>query len=149
MLRKHFQLPNSLSTPEVPFTMEISFINLTHQPNVIKLLCLQLTYSHTKLECLSRESLPSLTQYLQVRQGAYLSEAPSKCSIIGQAASIALKYQTKQERPARYKHSSFLSKLINYGCKKFYDIDTLAQCDKILHFLNLLIFILSQIFPLQ
>jgi hypothetical protein len=36
-----------------------------------------------KLECLSLASLSSLALCLQVRQGAYLSKAPSKCSIIG------------------------------------------------------------------
>ncbi len=75
-----------------------------------------------KLECLSLASLSSLAQYLQVRQGAYLSKAPSKCSIIGETLNIKIKYLTQLESTARDKHSSLLRKFVNYGRKKFYNI---------------------------
>ncbi len=94
----------------------------TQGPNVIGLFCLYFTNFLNKLECLSLASLSSLTQCLLVRQGTYLSKAPSKCSIIGQALSINLKQKTKLERPVRNKHSSLLRKFRNHGQKKFYNI---------------------------
>ncbi len=58
---------------------------------------------------------------LQVKQGAYLSKAPSKCSTIGSALSINLKYSTTLGRTAKDKHSSILRKFVNCGRKKFYN----------------------------
>ncbi len=34
-------------------------------------------------------------------------------------SSLACRHQTRLERPARYKHSSLLRTIVNYGCKQF------------------------------
>jgi hypothetical protein len=50
--------------------------------------------------------------------GAYLKEAPFKCSDVGKA--LGLTHQLV--RPAIERHSSLLLKFVDYGCKKFYKI---------------------------
>ncbi len=57
------------------------------------------------------------------KAGAYQSEAPFRCSNLGQAPGSTRKHKTKLERLARDKHSSLLRKFVNYGNKKFYNID--------------------------
>ena len=56
-----------------------------------------------------------------VQAGAYLSEAPFRCSTLGQARSHTHKHQTRLKRLPRDKHSSLLGKSVNYGRNKFYD----------------------------
>ncbi len=54
------------------------------------------------------------------KAGAYPSEAPFRCSTLGQVPGLTRKHQTRLERLARDKHSSLIRKSVNYGCKKFY-----------------------------
>ncbi len=74
-----------------------------------------------KQECLSLASLSSLVQCQRVRPEPYLSEAPFRCSTLGQAPSLTNKDQARLERLAIDKHSRLLRKFINYGRNKFYD----------------------------
>ncbi len=57
---------------------------------------------------------------------AYPSEAPFRCSTLGQAPELNHTYQTRLQRLSRAKHSSLLRKSVNYGCKKFYRIGPLT-----------------------
>ncbi len=56
------------------------------------------------------------------KAGAYPSEAPFKCSTLGQAPGLAHEHSTRLERLAKDKHSSLLRKSVNYVRKKFYRI---------------------------
>jgi len=53
------------------------------------------------------------------KAGAYLNEAPLRCSTLGCAPSLTHQHETKLERPARDKHSSLLDTFVNYRCKRF------------------------------
>ncbi len=53
----------------------------------------------------------------QFTAGAYPSEAPFRCSTLGQAPGLTHKHQTRLERLAKDKHSSLLRKSVNYGRK--------------------------------
>ncbi len=55
------------------------------------------------------------------KAGAYLSGASEKC-FTRVCSGITRKHKTRLERLARDKRSCLLQKLINYGCKKFYNI---------------------------
>ncbi len=63
--------------------------------------------------------------------GAYPSEAPFRCSTLGQAPGTH-KHQTRLEGPARNKHSNILRTFVNYRCKKCYRIGPSCQSYKIL-----------------
>ncbi len=51
---------------------------------------------------------------------AYPSDAPFRCSTLGQAPGLTHKHQTRLESLDRDKHSSLLLTFVNYGCKKFW-----------------------------
>jgi hypothetical protein len=44
---------------------------------------------------------------------AYPSEAPFRCSTLGQALGLTHKYSNRLERPARDKHSSLFQTFVN------------------------------------
>ncbi len=52
---------------------------------------------------------------------AYPSEAPFKCSTLGQVPGISCKHKTSLERIARDKFFSLLQKIVNYGCNFLQD----------------------------
>ncbi len=52
------------------------------------------------------------------KAGAYPSEAPFKCSTLGQFPGLTHKHQTRLEKLTRDKHSSLLRKYINYSRNK-------------------------------
>ncbi len=53
------------------------------------------------------------------RATTYLSEAPFRCSNIGQTPDLIHKHWTIPEKLARDKHASLLLKFVNYVPKKF------------------------------
>jgi hypothetical protein len=56
---------------------------------------------------------------------AYLSEAPFRCSTLGQAPGLTYKYYTGLERPAKDKHSTLLRLFLNYGYR---NVCSIAPC---------------------
>ena len=65
---------------------------------------------------------------------AYPSEAPFRCSTLGQAPGLTLKHQT---RLAKDKHSILLRESVNYGCKKLYSTGPWYRITMILDILTL------------
>ncbi len=59
--------------------------------------------------------------------GFHPSDAPFRCSTLGQAPGLTHKHQT---RLARDKHSSLLQKSVNYDRKKFYSTGPWGQSHK-------------------
>jgi hypothetical protein len=57
------------------------------------------------------------------KAGATPSEPTLRFSTLGQAPSLTIKYYTRLKRPARDKHSSLSQIFVNYGRKKFYNIN--------------------------
>ncbi len=47
-----------------------------------------------------------------------------KCASLTQALALKLKHWTRLEKIAKDKPSSLLRKFVNYGRKKFYNVDT-------------------------
>ncbi len=63
------------------------------------------------------------------KAGAYLSEAPFRCSTLGLAPGLTPKHYTRLETHARGKHSCLLQKSVNYGHEKLYS--TSPRCQKV------------------
>jgi hypothetical protein len=74
------------------------------------------------------------------KAGAYPSQAPFRCSTLGEAHCPTHKHLAGLERDKR---SSLLQKFVNYGRKKFYKIGPWAQCYKTFFVRNLRIFVIS------
>ncbi len=76
-----------------------------------------------------------------------------KCYKTFYGSGLTRNYQTRLERLAGDEHSSFLCKFVNYGRKKFYNID--LGVNKTFYDLNALVFVKSQsvcplrVFPAQ
>ncbi len=54
----------------------------------------------------------------------YPREAPFRCSTVDQAPALSHKHKTRLEKLAKDKRSSLLWKVVTYGRKRFYNIDT-------------------------
>jgi hypothetical protein len=65
-----------------------------------------------------------------VKAGAYPSETPFRCSTLGKAPGLAHIHLTRLERLYRDKHFSVFLKVVTYGRKKFYNIDSRANVTK-------------------
>ncbi len=77
---------------------------------------------------------PKACTIKQFTAGAYPSEAPFRCSTLGQAPGLTDKHYTRLERLAKDKHSSLLRKSVNYGHKKFYSTDPSLAGDIFFYF---------------
>jgi hypothetical protein len=58
------------------------------------------------------------------KAGVCPSEAPFRCSTLGQAPGFSHKYYNRMERPARDKHSCLLQTFVNYRSKNFYNLES-------------------------
>ncbi len=76
-----------------------------------------------KLECLCLGRLFQPSLMFASKAGAYTSKTPFRYTTLGWGPGLINKRRIRLERPARDKYSNLLRTIINYDCKRFYNID--------------------------
>ncbi len=128
-------------------TKEKGFITLPQGANGIKLFSLSLMKTQSKLQCMSLASLSSLVyitgkgRSLPLREAlkilsTYYTILLSSAPLLGSLLALPA-IQIRPERHSMDKNASLLCLFVSNEEKKFYKIDTRAQCYKTFFFGNL------------